>query len=85
MYNLKILKAVADETRLDILLTLLKGEKTVSEITEIIKKSQPNTSIALKKLENVDLISMYKDKRNVIYKMKNKELVEKLLSLIKNG
>ena len=82
-YNINILKALADETRVNIILVLKEGEKSVSEVVSKVNKSQPNVSIALKKLENVGLISQNRDKKNVFYKIKNKELVDKILNLIK--
>ena len=84
-YNIKILKAIADETRLNILISLLKKEMNVFKITDAVKKSQPNISIALRKLADANLIEARKDQRNVFYKIKNRQLVEKILELVKDG
>jgi DNA-binding transcriptional ArsR family regulator len=84
-YNIKILKAIADETRLNILISLLKKEMNVFQITDAVKKSQPNISIALRKLADANLIEARKDQRNVFYKIKNRQLVEKILELVKDG
>ena len=84
-YNIKILKSIADETRLNIILNLMKGSKNVSEIVKLVNKSQPNISIALGKLSDVGLISYKREKKKIVYSIKNKEFVEKILNLIKNG
>jgi len=58
----KIIKALADESRLRILCLLEnKRDLCVCEITEIIGLAQPTISSHLKKLENADLVESYKD------------------------
>jgi DNA-binding transcriptional ArsR family regulator len=63
----------------------MKGSKNVSEIVKLVNKSQPNISIALGKLSDVGLISYKREKKKIVYSIKNKEFVEKILNLIKNG
>ena len=83
-YNLDILKALADETRLKIILILLKGEKNVSSMVKLVEKSQPNVSLALKKLEKEGLISSRKDKKMIFYRIEKRDTVQNILKLIAN-
>ena len=83
-YSLAKLKALADETRLNILLLLLKSELPVQEIVDHIKKSQPNISIALKKMEHAGLIISRKEGKNVYYSIENKTTIQKILELVKD-
>ena len=82
MHNLAILKALADDTRIRIVLILLKKEMSVLDIVHDVKKSQPNVSIALKKLEQAGILASRRDKRNVMYSIKEKTWLEKLLEMI---
>ena len=81
--NLKVLKALADETRVRILGELLKKDLYVSEIVPKVKKSQPNVSLALQKLADAGLISAAKEGKNVRYTIQKRELVERLFALLK--
>ena len=81
-YNLDILRAIADETRLQILLSLRKKDMNVTELVSIVKKSQPNVSLALRKLEQASLISKSKKGKMIIYRLSRKELLQKILELI---
>ncbi|HLC96216.1 MAG TPA: metalloregulator ArsR/SmtB family transcription factor [Candidatus Nanoarchaeia archaeon] len=84
-YDLSILKAIADDTRLAILLSLQKSRKSVSELVLIVKKSQPNISIALRKLLQAGLVSPQKEAQHVFYSIKNEQLIDAILELIKHG
>ena len=84
-YNLRILKALADETRVQILLFLLKKENSVLEIVSVVKKSQPTISIALQKLEDAGLIVARKEGKKVFYSVSEKELVQTILEQVKHG
>ena len=84
-YNLRILKALADDTRVQILLFLLKKENSVLEIVSVVKKSQPTISIALQKLEDAGLIVARKEGKKVFYSVSEKELVQTILEQVKHG
>ena len=84
-YNLRILKALADDTRVQILLFLLKKENSVLEIVSVVKKSQPTISIALRKLEDAGLIVARKDGKKVFYSVSEKEVVQTILEQVKHG
>ncbi|PLW80647.1 transcriptional regulator [Candidatus Woesearchaeota archaeon] len=84
MFVVEKLKALADETRLKIIKELLKKERNVTQLVEKVKKSQPNVSLALNKLENAKIISKKKNGKNIIYSLKNKENIKKILELVKD-
>ena len=78
--ELKLFKALCDETRLKIVELLIDGEKCVCEIVSHVKKSQPTVSIQLAKLENLGVIESRREGRRVYYKIVNEKV--KKLSLI---
>jgi ArsR family transcriptional regulator len=84
-YRIDILKALGDETRLNIILALLKKENSVLEIVSQVKKSQPNVSIGLKKLESAGLIAAKKEGKKVIYRIKDRARIMGILEQIKHG
>ncbi|MEM2918765.1 MAG: metalloregulator ArsR/SmtB family transcription factor [Candidatus Altiarchaeota archaeon] len=68
---LKILNALADETRLKILEFLLDGEKCVCEIFPYVKRKQSTVSIQLKKLENLGVVKSKRKGRKTFYSIKD--------------
>lgn len=70
----KLFKGFADKSRLIILKTILTGPKTVSDIAEAAKLSQPNTSIHLACLLECDLVRKEKKGREVFYRISTKEI-----------
>lgn len=67
---LKILRALADETRFKILELLLDGEKCVCEIFPYVKRKQSTVSIQLKKLESLGIVKSKRKGRKVFYSIK---------------
>ena len=81
----KILKALADESRIRILVLLKeRNGLCVCEITEIIGLSQPTVSSHLKKLQDAEIITYSKDGLWVNYSLdENMEKeVEQLLGTV---
>ena len=72
--RIRILKCLANETRFNIIGTLLEKEKNVSEIVKKVKKSQPTVSIHLKLLELNGMITSKRQGKFVIYQIENKIL-----------
>lgn len=72
LYKLKttVVKALANPTRLMIVDCLRDGEKSVSEIIEIVKEEQSNISKSLGILKNHGLIKDRKEGANVFYSLK---------------
>jgi ubiquinone/menaquinone biosynthesis C-methylase UbiE/DNA-binding transcriptional ArsR family regulator len=58
---LAILRAVAEETRLQILALLAEGELSVSDLTDILGQSQPRISRHLKLLAEAGLIERHRE------------------------
>ena len=77
----QLLRAIADENRLQILLMLQSGEKCVCEIWKHLGLSQNLISHHLKVLKDLNLISSRKEGLWVFYKI-NKIELSKLNSLL---
>jgi DNA-binding transcriptional ArsR family regulator len=69
--SLLVLKALSDETRLNILELLLDGEKCVCEIFPRAKRTQPTVSHQLAKLEEAGIVSSRRDGKKIYYKIKD--------------
>ena len=74
--ELKLLKALADETRLNIIKFLLKGEKCVCEIFPHVRKTQSTVSIHLNNLEKTGILKSRKQGKKVFYSIKDKRVLE---------
>jgi len=72
----KLFKGFADKSRLLILETISDGPKTVTEIVEGTKLSQPNASAHLACLLECGLIHKEKNGREVIYEIRVKEVFD---------
>lgn len=73
-----LLKQFAHPQRLLILCYLSDGEKQVSDIQEVVKLSQSQTSQFLKRMQNEGMLGLRREKNFSFYYIKNTE-VEKLL------
>jgi len=73
-----ILKSLADETRLRIVLLLLREEKTVTEITKNSNRAQPTISLNLRVLEQAGLIYKERKGRHIYYSL-HEQKVKKIL------
>lgn len=67
------LKAVAESSRLRILLLLAYGDLTVSEVTEILGQSQPRVSRHLKLLLEAQLIERYQEGSWAFFRLSDTE------------
>lgn len=65
----KVLKAMADSTRLRILRHLIGGEKNVSQLVDEIKVDQPSISHHLSLLRHAKLVLETREGKNVYYKI----------------
>jgi ArsR family transcriptional regulator len=66
--TLNIFRAVGEETRLRILALLVRGELTVSELTQILGQSQPRVSRHLKILADAGLVERYREGSWMFYR-----------------
>ncbi len=67
------LKALAHENRLMILCILSQGEKSVSELEEILSVRQPNVSQQLARLRAEGLVSTRRDGKTIYYSLASEE------------
>lgn len=67
--TLNIFRAIGEETRLRIMALLLRGELTVSEITQILGQSQPRVSRHLKILTDSGLIEKFREGSWMFYRV----------------
>lgn len=79
----KLFKGFADTSRLAILETIIDGPKTVSEIVEATKLSQPNTSTHLACLLDCGLVQKKQEGRNVFYALSSSD-IRKLIKLARS-
>ncbi|MFH1239936.1 MAG: metalloregulator ArsR/SmtB family transcription factor [Candidatus Diapherotrites archaeon] len=79
--SLKIFKALADETRLNILELLLDGERCVCEIFPKVKRTQSTVSLQLSKLEKAGLIESRREGKKIFYKIKDYRVCDVFKSL----
>lgn len=79
--GLILLKALADETRLKIVECLKDGERCVCMIVPYTRRSQPNVSLHLKKLEDAGILQSRKEGTKVFYALKDKRVM-RILGLL---
>lgn len=76
-----LIKALADDTRLDIINTLQNGEKTAGEIEKKIKKTQSSTSQQLKKLVDAQILTYRQDGTKKLFRAKDPQIFDLLHSI----
>ena len=72
----ELLKALAHEGRLVILCILVEGEKTVSELEELIGRRQAAISQQLARLRADNLVEARRDGKNIYYSLARPEVRE---------
>ncbi len=71
--QVKLLKALGDGTRLNIVRCLLDGEKCACKVVPAAGKAQPTVSRHLKILEEAGVLESRRVGVNIWYKIKSKE------------
>jgi SAM-dependent methyltransferase len=66
--TLNVLRAIGEETRLRIMLLVLRGELTVTELTQILGQSQPRVSRHLKILADAGLVERHREASWMFYR-----------------
>jgi ArsR family transcriptional regulator len=74
--ELQILKALGDETRLNIVEFLLDGEKCVCEIFPHVKRTQSTVSIQLDVLRKAGILDSRKEGKKVYYFISDKKVCD---------
>ena len=64
-----VLKAMGDETRLRIVESLLLGEKCVTDLTQLLRCSQPHVSHHLRILRDAGLVEGHRHGKQVCYRV----------------
>lgn len=72
----KFFKGFADKSRLSILETLLVEDKTVAEIVELTKLSQPNVSAHLACLLECGLVKKERDGQFMVYRISSEQVAD---------
>lgn len=67
-------KVLAEPLRLRILQTLQEGEKSVSDLTEIVEASQPNVSKHLKILQDAGILNRRQEGNTVYYSIADESI-----------
>ena len=70
-----LLKALAHESRLMILCILAEGEKSVSELEDILNLRQPTVSQQLARLRADGLVSTRRDGKTIYYSLASERVV----------
>ena len=77
----RVLKVLADATRLKILYCLLDGEKCVFDIQEEVNMSQSAVSHQLRVLRDINLVRRVKDANRAIYTLSD-DHVKTILEMV---
>jgi DNA-binding transcriptional ArsR family regulator len=77
----EFLKALAHESRLVILCLLIQGERTVTELEQLLDMRQSAVSQQLARLRADDLVEARREGKNVYYSIARPEVVEIVGSL----
>jgi len=81
--QLRLLKCVGDETRVQILLALKKGERCVCEIIEELGKEQSLISHHLQALRRCGLICGRRNGKKIMYRLADPSILELLTDVEK--
>jgi DNA-binding transcriptional ArsR family regulator len=74
--EVKILKALADETRLKIVLSIGDDEICACELVPFTKKAQPTVSQHLKILLGAGVLSQRKEGKHILYRIKDRRVLK---------
>ena len=74
--KVKLLKALGDEVRIEIVRHLLDGEKCACSFVPLAGKSQPNVSRHLKILLEAGILEQRRKGVNIYYKLKSRDAEE---------
>ncbi len=77
-------KGIGNAARYRIIEALLKGRKTVNELTRIVKLSQPAVSQHLKTLKACDLVIDERSGKEVFYALNTEYTLKLLHNLVKD-
>lgn len=79
----ELLKALSHEARLVVLCQLAEGEKTVTELEQLLGLRQPALSQQLARLRTDGLVGTRRDGRNIYYSLARDEVRDIIIALHK--
>jgi ArsR family transcriptional regulator, lead/cadmium/zinc/bismuth-responsive transcriptional repressor len=79
--SLYLFKALGEETKYQILKTLLDGELCACKIPQKIGRTQSNTSMQLKKLTSLGILKSRREGKKIIYSIKDQRVCDAFKSL----
>lgn len=79
--QIKFLKALADETRMQIVQCLLDGERCVCTLVPAVGKAQPTVSQHLRILEEAGVLTSRRDGVKVLYRIRSDRVIPILKTL----
>ncbi|HOI58677.1 MULTISPECIES: metalloregulator ArsR/SmtB family transcription factor [unclassified Methanoculleus] len=74
--RIKLLKALADETRIKIVQCLMDGERCACTLVPAVGKAQPTVSQHLRVLEEAGVLESRRDGVNIWYRIKSGQAVQ---------
>jgi len=74
--DIKMLKAMGDETRIKILQYLMNGEQCACTIVPFIGKAQPTVSQHMKILLHAGIVEMRRDGVKILYRIRDERAVQ---------
>lgn len=77
----KVLKAVANGLRFEMIRLLRESAMSVSELSHRLERERSTISHHLRVLRGQDLVRSKKDGRNTIYRPKRTDLIDKIFEL----
>jgi ArsR family transcriptional regulator len=80
---LKTLKLISDPSRLRLLLLLEQEELSVAELQEILTMGQSRISTHLSQLKSAGLLEDRRQRKNILYRLRDRELIDLLHSAAK--
>jgi DNA-binding transcriptional ArsR family regulator len=81
--QLRLLKCVADDTRIQILVYLKNGERCVCEITKNLNKEQSLISHHLQALRRCGLIQRRREGKKIMYRLTDPSILKLLVDIEK--
>lgn len=72
----KVCKTMANPVRMEIIYTLKEGEKTVSEMVEIIGVTKSNISQHLSVMKGAEMVRSRREGQNIFYSIASTKIIE---------
>jgi DNA-binding transcriptional ArsR family regulator len=83
--TIRWLEAIKDPTRLRLIYLLYKHDQLcVCDLSNVLNVSSSAISQHLRKLKDMDLVSVQRDKQTMFYSLKNSEFVDFIANILSN-